>query len=67
MSTRARAKFFGARTDLLWGRMLIARSGPDDAARARDLLTQAHTVAVVNGYGKVERRAAAALQRLEVR
>ena len=67
MSTRARARFFGARTDLLWGRMLIARGGPDDAARARDLLTQAHTVAVVNGYGKVERRAAAALQRLEVR
>jgi len=32
MSTRARAKFFGARTDLLWGRMLIARGGPGDAA-----------------------------------
>jgi class 3 adenylate cyclase len=67
MSTRARAKFFGARTDLLWGRMLVARGNPDDAARARALLTQARTVAVANGYGKVERRAAAALHMLEVR
>ena len=65
MSTRARAKFFGARTDLLWGRMLVARGNSDDAGRARVLLTQAHTVAVANGYGKVERRAAAALHMLE--
>ena len=67
MSARARAKFFGARTDLLWGRMLIARHNPDDAGRARALLTQAHAVAVANGYRQVERRAAAALHMLEVR
>ena len=65
MSTRARAKFFGARTDLAWGRMLMARRGPDDVGRARTLLTQAHAVAAANGYGKVERRAAAALEMLE--
>jgi class 3 adenylate cyclase len=67
MSTRARAKFFGARTDLLWGRMLAVRGAPDDVGRARALLTQAHTVARANGYGKVERRAAAALQMLDDR
>ena len=67
MSTRARAKFFGARTDLQWGKMLVARDGPEDADRGRALLTKAHTVARANGYGNVERRAAAALQMLEAR
>jgi len=45
--------------------MLMARRGPDDVGRARTLLTQAHAVAAANGYGKVERRAAAALEMLE--
>ena len=67
MSTRARAKFFGARTDLLWGKMLAERDGPGDAGRARALLTKAHAVAGANGYGNVERRSAAALQMLDAR
>jgi hypothetical protein len=67
MNTRATAKFFGARTDLQWGKMLAERRGPGDAERGRALLTKAHTVAGANGYGNVERRAAAALQMLEGR
>jgi class 3 adenylate cyclase len=64
MSLRARAKFFGARTDLWWGKMLAERRGPGDVERARDLLTTAHDVAAAHGYGNVERRAAAALELL---
>jgi hypothetical protein len=67
MSTQARAKFFGARTDLQWGKMLAARRGPGDAERGRALLTQARTVAGANGYGNVERRAAVALHMLDGR
>ena len=60
MSDRMGAKFFAARTDLLWGRMLAERKAQGDTEKARDLLTKAHTAAVVHGYGTVERRAAAA-------
>jgi class 3 adenylate cyclase/tetratricopeptide (TPR) repeat protein len=60
-SERAQAKFFAARTHLLWGRMLAERAHPGDTEKARELLTMAHTAAVANGYGAVERRAAAAL------
>jgi hypothetical protein len=42
MSTRARAKFFAARTDLSSGHMLTERRGPGDDERARELLTR-HT------------------------
>ena len=63
-SSSAGAKFFAARTDLSWGRMLAARNGPGDAEEARRLLTQAHTAAVAHGYATVQRRAAAALQTL---
>jgi class 3 adenylate cyclase/tetratricopeptide (TPR) repeat protein len=63
-SARAGAKFFAARTDLSWGRMLAERNGPGDAEEARRLLTQAHTAAVAHGYATVQRRAAAALQAL---
>jgi hypothetical protein len=66
MSTRARAKFFAARTDLSWGKMLAERHGPGDVERARELLIRAHEVAAVGGYGNVERRAVAALQLLEI-
>ena len=61
-SERANAKFFAARTNLLWGRMLAKRQAPGDAKKARQLLVKAHEAAVVNGYGNVERRAVAALQ-----
>jgi class 3 adenylate cyclase len=64
-SVRVGAKFFAARTDLLWGRMLAERRTPGDIEKARDLLTKAHTTAVANGYGTVERSAKAALQDLD--
>ena len=63
-SDRAGAKFFAARTDLSWGRMLAERQAQGDADKARHLLTHAHTVAAANGYGNVERRAATSLQLL---
>jgi class 3 adenylate cyclase/tetratricopeptide (TPR) repeat protein len=61
-SARANAKFFSARTHLMWGKMLAERRGPGDVDKARDLLTTAHIVSVTHGYGTIERRAAAALQ-----
>jgi class 3 adenylate cyclase/tetratricopeptide (TPR) repeat protein len=64
LSARIGAKFFAARTDLLWARMLVARGGPGDADKARDLLTRAREVAIANGYAVVERRAGRALHDL---
>ncbi len=64
-SDRMGAKFFAARTDLLWGKMLAARKGPGDSERARALLFKAHAAAVTFGYQNVARRAAAALQCLD--
>jgi class 3 adenylate cyclase len=65
MSERVGGKFFAARTDLSWGRMLAERRLSGDAEKSRELLTKAQTAAVAYGYGKVERRAAAALKRLD--
>jgi hypothetical protein len=65
MSERMGAKFFSARTDLLWGKMLVERHSPGDIEKARELLTKAHTVAAAHGYGNVQRRAAAARQLLD--
>jgi hypothetical protein len=62
---RVSAKFYGARTDLSWGRMLAGRQTPGDIERARDLLTKAHTTAATYGYATVERRAAKALRELK--
>jgi len=64
MSERMRAKFFTARIDLAWGRMLLNKDGPQDLLTARELLTRACTLAGAHGYGTVERRALAELQRL---
>jgi hypothetical protein len=64
-SARAQAKFFAARTNLMWGKMLAKRRDPGDVERARELLTKARIGAAENGYGNVERRAAAALQVLD--
>ena len=61
---RMGTKFYAARTDLLWGTMLADRQSPGDRVRAKDLLTKAHGVATVHGYGTVERRAALALRGL---
>ena len=65
MSERMEAKFFAARTNLSWGRMLVERQARFDPDKARDLLTKAHAAAVVHGYGAIQRRAAAALQNLD--
>ena len=62
---RADAKFFAARTNLWWGKMLAERNAPGDTERARDLLTKAHAAAAAHGYANVERRAAEALQHLD--
>jgi class 3 adenylate cyclase len=62
---RAGAKFYASRTDFSWGRMLAERQAPGDIEKARDLLTKGHTAAAANGYGTVERRAAAALRDLD--
>jgi class 3 adenylate cyclase/tetratricopeptide (TPR) repeat protein len=64
-SDRAGARFFAARTDLHWGRMLLEAPDQGDLARARALLTRAHTSASEHGYGTVERRSAALLARLD--
>jgi hypothetical protein len=40
----------------------MERGGPGDTEKAQDLLTRARSAATANGYGGVERRAAAALQ-----
>jgi class 3 adenylate cyclase len=65
MSARMNAKFFGALTDLLWGRMLAERRAEGDTEKALHRLTGAQAAATAHGYGNVERRAAAALQQLD--
>jgi class 3 adenylate cyclase/tetratricopeptide (TPR) repeat protein len=65
MSDKMGSKFFAARTDLSWGRMLAERQAPGDIEKARDLLKKALTVAAAHGYGTVERRAVAALQLID--
>ena len=61
MSEGMGAKFFGARTNLLWGRMLIGRNEDGDAARGEALLVASRDAALTYGYAVVEQRAAAAL------
>ena len=56
-SDRMRAKFFAARTNLAWGKMLTERNEPNDIEKARELLTKAHTAAMAYGYTILERRA----------
>jgi class 3 adenylate cyclase len=65
ISARMNAKYFVAKTDLLWGSMLAERRAEGDTEKARDLLTKAQAAAAAHGYGNVERRAAAALRRLD--
>jgi predicted ATPase/class 3 adenylate cyclase len=65
LSDRVGAKFFAARTDLSWGKLLAERSAPGDNEKAWHLLIKAHTVAAAHGYGNVERRAVAALKLLD--
>jgi len=67
MNERMGAKFFAARTNLLWGRMLAERNAPGDMDSARELITKARAAAIAHGFGTVERRAADALILLESR
>ncbi len=62
---RVDARFFGARTALLWGQMLMARDAPGDLDRAQPLLVRAQSEAASSGYAVVERRATAALANLD--
>ena len=64
-STRMKAQFYLAATDLLWGSMLAARQAPGDAEKAIELLAKAQNAARAHGYGKVERRAATAIRDLK--
>jgi DNA-binding SARP family transcriptional activator/tetratricopeptide (TPR) repeat protein/energy-coupling factor transporter ATP-binding protein EcfA2 len=61
----AHALFFGAQTNLAWGRMLAQRHAPGDTARARDLLAWARHAGATRGYKVVERRAAVELRLLD--
>ena len=61
---RAHAKFFDARTNLWWAKMLIARDAAGDKDRARTLLTAAHAAACAHGYRDIERRSAETLANL---
>ena len=60
-SHRTGAKFFVARSELAWGKMLLERRDSGDREVARKLLTSAHASGVLHGYGTIARRAASAL------
>ncbi|HUJ65907.1 MAG TPA: hypothetical protein VLX59_10235, partial [Acidimicrobiales bacterium] len=64
IADRGGMKFFAARTQLDWGRMLVARRGPGDRERATALLEQAGSAAAANGYASIARLATAARSRL---
>jgi hypothetical protein len=59
------ARFFVARTELLWARMLLGRDAPGDRGRASQLLHSAREAGAAHGYGVVRRRAGELLQSLE--
>jgi class 3 adenylate cyclase len=61
---RVGARFFAARTALLWGQMLAARGGPTDYERASELVSRAQSDAATHGYRGIERRATAILESL---
>jgi class 3 adenylate cyclase/tetratricopeptide (TPR) repeat protein len=64
LNRRGEMKFGEASTNMLWGRMLLARNGPGDADRARILLEQARDSSSSRGYAMVERRAIAELSKI---
>ena len=64
-SKRAQAKYFAARTDLSWGRMLVERRATGDGVAAREVLSRAQEDATAEGYGNIARRAERALQQLD--
>jgi class 3 adenylate cyclase len=64
LCARMGAKFYAARTNLLWGTVLAERQTPGNPERAKELLTKAHGLATEHGYRTVERRAALTLRGL---
>jgi class 3 adenylate cyclase len=64
MCARMEARFFAARTNLVWGQMLSERGAPGDHQKARELLVEAQTSARTHGYSVVEKRATDVLQLL---
>lgn len=52
---RGAMRFFAARTQLGWGRMLAAREGPGASERGRALLVDARRAALAHGYAGIER------------
>ncbi|MDP9331992.1 MAG: AAA family ATPase [Actinomycetota bacterium] len=55
MHERLRAPFFIARTQLAWGRALLARSSDRDVQRGLKLLAEAVELAGRHGYANIER------------
>lgn len=62
LNERGGMQFAKAQTQLWWGRMLLARSGPGDHQQARTLLEQARATATDRGYTALQRRATADLE-----
>jgi tetratricopeptide (TPR) repeat protein len=60
LNKRGRMRYADALTDLWWGRMLLARSGPGDVGRAESLLGRARVAGRNHGYTLLENRAVAA-------
>jgi Flp pilus assembly protein TadD len=61
LNVRGGMKYAEAHTQLLWGRMLVARRLQGDLERAHRLLEHAYASARTNGYSMIEQKAAAAL------
>jgi tetratricopeptide (TPR) repeat protein len=57
-------RFAETYTQLLWGRMLLARRQPSDVEQARGMLAQARSRAAARGYPALERRVKADLSQL---
>ncbi len=64
LTARGAMKFFAARTQFDWGRMLAARGGPEEFDRGRALLEDARRAAVAHGYAGLEADAVAELAKL---
>ena len=64
LAARGVMKFFAARTQLDWGRMLAAQERSGASNRGRSLLEDARRAALTHGYAGLERSAAAELAKL---
>jgi len=64
LTTRGAMKFFAVRTQLEWGRMLVARGGPGAFDGGRALLEDARRAAITHGYAGLEQQAVAEIANL---